>query len=119
MSLLVLYNTLSRSKEKLEPLNDKRINMFVCGQTVYDDAHLGHARNYISFDIIARWLRHRGYSLKYIQNITDIDDKIIARAAESNTTPESLAREYEERFLEDMSAIGVKENVDLYPRSHD
>ncbi len=119
MPILVLYNTLSRSKEKLEPLNDRRINMFVCGQTVYDDAHLGHARNYISFDIIARWLRHRGYNLKYIQNITDIDDKIIARAAENNTTPELLAREYEERFLEDMSAIGVKEDVDLYPRSHD
>jgi cysteinyl-tRNA synthetase len=119
MSLLVLYNTLSRSKEKLEPLNDKKINMFVCGQTVYDDAHLGHARNYVSFDIIARWLRQRGYNLKYIQNITDIDDKIIARAAENNTTPELLARRYEERFMEDMSAIGVKENVDLYPRSHD
>ena len=93
--------------------------MFVCGQTVYDDAHLGHARNYISFDIIARWLRRSGYAIQYIQNITDVDDKIISRSLENKTSPEKLAEHYEERFLEDMESIGVKAGVDAYPRSHD
>lgn len=118
-SRLIVYNTLSRSKEEFKPMSDSIVHMFVCGQTVYDDAHLGHARNYLSFDIIARWLRHEGYKLTYVQNITDIDDKIIARAQERKMAPEALAREYERRFLEDMESIGVKENVDQYPRSHD
>lgn len=116
---LTVYNTLSRSKEEFKPANDKDVRMFVCGQTVYDDAHLGHAKNYICFDIIARWLKHEGYKLFYIQNITDIDDKIIIRAQERKTTPEELARFYEQKFLKDMEILGVRENVDMYPRSHD
>ena len=117
--MLSVYNTLSRSKEEFKPLSGKEVKMFVCGQTVYDDAHLGHAKNYINFDVIARWLRRSGYSLKYIQNITDIDDKIIKRAAEEGVDPIALARRYESRFMEDMEAIGVKAGVDSYPRSHD
>ncbi|MDE1869196.1 MAG: cysteine--tRNA ligase [Candidatus Micrarchaeota archaeon] len=116
---LMVYNTLSRHKEEFVPMNGKAVNMFVCGQTVYDDAHLGHAKAYISFDIVARWLRYSGYKLKYIQNITDVDDKIIIRAKERGIDPFELAREYEKRFLEDMEAIGVKETVSEYPRSHD
>ena len=119
MPELYLYNTLSHSKEKFEPMHEGKVSMFVCGQTVYDDAHLGHARNYISFDIIARWLRCRGYTLQYIQNITDVDDKIIARSLENKTTSEKLAEQYEARFLKDMESLGVKANVDAYPRSHD
>ncbi len=114
-----VYNTLSRGKEEFIPMHGKKANMFVCGQTVYDDAHLGHARTYISFDIVARWLRHAGYEINYIQNITDIDDKIIARAKEKGVDPVELAREYEKRFMEDMEAIGVKQSVSSYPRSHD
>lgn len=116
---LMVYNTLSRRKEEFVPMNGKSVNMFVCGQTVYDDAHLGHAKAYISFDIVARWLRYSGYKLKYIQNITDVDDKIIIRAKERGKDPLELAREYEKRFLEDMDLIGVKETVSEYPRSHD
>ncbi|MDE1767963.1 MAG: cysteine--tRNA ligase [Candidatus Micrarchaeota archaeon] len=116
---LVIYNTLSRSKEEFVPIKGRSVKMFVCGQTVYDDAHLGHAKNYINFDIIARWLKHSGYNLKYIQNITDIDDKIIKRAEEVGKEPIALAREYEARFMEDMEAIGVRRNVTEYPRSHD
>lgn len=115
----MLYNTLSRSKEEFSPIDSKEVRMFVCGQTVYDDAHIGHAKNYINFDFIARWLRRRGYRLRYVQNITDIDDKIIRRAAEEGATPMELARKYEARFMEDMDAIGVRKNVDMYPRSHD
>ena len=77
---LFVYNTLSRSKEEFTPISGKKVNMFVCGQTVYDDAHLGHACMYIFFDVVARWLRHLGYEVRYVQNITDIDDKIIKRA---------------------------------------
>ena len=116
---LRIYNTLTRQLEEFQPMEDQMVRFFVCGQTVYDDAHLGHAKAYINFDIVARWIRHLGYNLHYIQNITDVDDKIIARAKESNKDPTALAREFESRFMEDMEKIGVKENVDQYPRSHD
>lgn len=91
--------------------------MFVCGQTVYDDAHLGHAKTYINFDNVVRWLRYLDYKVKYVQNITDVDDKIIARARESNVDPAQLAHHFEQRFFEDMKALDVKQNVDMYPRS--
>lgn len=118
MPALTVYNTLSRSLEEFRPMSGRSVKMFVCGQTVYDDAHIGHAKNYIDFDIIARWLRHQGYDLTYVQNITDVDDKIIQRAKESGITPEALAEKYEKRLMEDMEAIGVKDSVDKFPRSH-
>ncbi len=117
--ILKLYNSLSRDMEELIPLNDRKINMFVCGQTVYDDAHIGHAKTYINFDVIVRWLRFKGYEVKYVQNITDVDDKIIKRARENGISPIELAREYENKLMEDMDSIGVKNNVSVYPRSHD
>ncbi|MDE1856746.1 MAG: cysteine--tRNA ligase [Candidatus Micrarchaeota archaeon] len=117
--MLKVYNTLTRSYEEFVPMNDGRVKMFVCGQTVYDDAHIGHAKTYIDFDIVARWLRHKGYDLTYLQNITDVDDKIIARAKERGMDPVELARMYEKRFLEDMDSLGVRNSVSDYPRSHD
>lgn len=90
--------------------------MFVCGPTVYDHSHLGHARTYIAFDIIARYLRYKGYSLFYLMNITDVDDKIIARAEESHIEPMELARTFESQFHEDMKALGV-DSVNLYARA--
>lgn len=116
---LRLYNSLTRADEPFEPADNNDVRFFVCGQTVYDDAHLGHAKSYINFDVVVRWLRRKGYKVRYIQNITDVDDKIIARARERNDDPMALARRYEERFLEDMDRIGVRKNVDQYPRSHD
>ncbi len=116
---LKIYNTLSRKEERFVPLHEGRVDMFVCGQTVYDDAHLGHAKNYIDFSIVARWLRHIGYEVRYVQNITDVDDKIIARAKEKGQDPIELARQFEARFFEDMDAIGVRKDVSGYPRSHD
>ena len=116
---LSIYNTVSKTKERFVPMREGHVSMFVCGQTPYDDAHLGHAKTYINFDIVARWLRHRGYEVTYIQNITDIEDKIINRAEEQGIGSIELARRYEKLFLEDMEKIGVRKGVTDYPRSHD
>ena len=94
---LRLFNTMTKKKEMFKPLKGKQVKMFVCGQTVYDDAHLGHAKTYINFDTLARFLRYRGYKLHYIQNITDIDDKIINRAKEKGEHPLKLAEYYIKR----------------------
>ena len=88
--MLKLYNTLSRKKEKFKPIKDKKVNLFVCGPTVYDFSHIGHARTYIVFDMIVKYLRQKGYDVFYLQNITDIDDKIINRAKKKDF-PEKLA----------------------------
>ena len=82
-NMTTIYNTLTRQKEPFTPIDPKNVRMYVCGMTVYDYCHLGHARVMVVFDMIARWLRECGYPLTYVRNITDIDDKIIARAAET------------------------------------
>ena len=116
---LRIFNTMTKSEELFKPLEDKKVKMFVCGQTVYDDAHLGHAKTYIQFDIIVRWLRHEGYKVLYAQNITDIDDKIIKRANEKGILPSELANFYIKRFFEDMERLRVKQNVNMFPKSMD
>jgi cysteinyl-tRNA synthetase len=116
---MMLYNTLARKEEEFKPANGKKVKMFVCGFTVYDDAHLGHAKTFVNFDVIVRWLRHLGYDVEYLQNITDIDDKIIKRAEERKTDPIELARTYEKRALDDLDRLGVKKGVSDFPRSHD
>lgn len=113
-----IYSTLSRRKENLETINDNRINLFVCGPTVYDDAHIGHGRTYISFDTIKRYLEFKGYSVFYIQNITDIDDKIINRAKETNSNASDIARKFEKRYIEDMNKLNVN-GVNLFARATD
>ena len=115
MSLKV-YNTLSGKKEEFQPLNDKEVKTFVCGPTVYDYAHIGHARTYVVFDMIVKYLRQKDYDVYYLQNITDIDDKIIERANERNTTPKKLARKYEKAYLEDMEKLNVN-SIDKYARA--
>ncbi|MEM5782440.1 MAG: class I tRNA ligase family protein, partial [Candidatus Aenigmatarchaeota archaeon] len=115
--MLKIYNTLTRKKEEFVPLEKGKVKMFVCGQTVYDDAHLGHAKTYINFDVIVRWLRYIGYNVFYVQNITDIDDKIIKRANERGISFKELAEFYIKRFFEDMEALGVKQNINLFPKS--
>ncbi|MEM2021236.1 MAG: cysteine--tRNA ligase [Zestosphaera sp.] len=113
---LRIYNTRTRSVEDFRPLNGNRVFMFVCGPTVYDYSHIGHARVFIFFDVVARWLRRLGYSLFYIVNITDVDDKIVGRAAEERVDPLELARRYEKYFLEDMISINVT-SPNLYARA--
>jgi len=113
-----LHNTLSGKVEEFQPIKPNEVKMFVCGPTVYDYSHLGHAKTYTQFDFIARSFRYMGYQLKYLQNITDIDDKIIQRARDKNMEPRVLAEEYEKYYLEDMIALGNK-SVDKYARAHD
>jgi cysteinyl-tRNA synthetase len=113
-----IYNTMSGEKEPLDTIHKNRVNMFVCGPTVYDDSHIGHARTYIAFDTVARYLRYKGFSVFYLQNITDVDDKIINRAAALGIPPADLARRYERRYIEDMQALGIT-NVNLYARATD
>ncbi len=113
-----LYNTLTRTMEELRPLHNKRLRMFVCGPTVYDYSHIGHARTYLAYDIIARYLRSRGYNLFYIVNITDIDDKIINRANESGEDPLALADRFTREFFRDMQALGIA-SVNLYVKASD
>ncbi|MEK7527968.1 MAG: cysteine--tRNA ligase [Patescibacteria group bacterium] len=105
MNKIYLYNTASRKKEEFIPRQEKKVNFFVCGPTVYDYPHLGHAKAYIQFDFIVRYLRYREYDVNYVQNITDIDDKIIKRSQEKGVSWDKLAREFEMIFLEDMAAL--------------
>lgn len=114
--MIKIYNTMTQEKEILKPMHENRVNLFVCGPTVYDDSHIGHARTYIAFDVIVRYLKYRGFSVFYLQNITDIDDKIIKRASELGIKPIELAKKFERRYFEDMHALGV-ENVNLYARA--
>ena len=114
--MIEVYNTLSRKKEIFKPREGKRVKLFVCGPTVYDNSHIGHARTYISFDVIVRYLKYQGYSVFYLQNITDIDDKIIKRAKETGEDPLDLSRKFEKKYIEDMKSLGV-ENVNLYARA--
>ena len=102
---ILLSNTLTKKTEEFVPINGKKVNIFVCGPTVYDYPHLGHAKAYIQFDFIVRYLRYRGYEVTYVQNITDIDDKIIKRSQEKGVSWDELAREFETIFLEDMAAL--------------
>jgi len=111
-----IQNTMTGNKENFQPIHNNRINLFVCGPTVYDDSHIGHARTYIAFDVVARYLKYKGFSVFYLQNITDVDDKIIQRAAEAGVSPRSLARKFEQRYLEDMRALGIT-NVNYYARA--
>ncbi len=117
--VLKVHNTLTRRLETFRPRFGKKVQMFVCGQTVYDDAHMGHAKTYVQFDIIARWIRRLSYDVSYVQNITDVDDKIINRAKERGMDPSKLAEYYTQRFLEDMEALGIKKDVNMFPRTTD
>ncbi len=114
--MLKIYNTLSRKKDVLRPRIGRKINLFVCGPTVYDSPHMGHARTYIFFDFFAKFLRAHGYNVFYLQNITDIDDKIIKRAEELGMSPKRLASRFEKEYLEDMKALGV-DGVSKYARA--
>ena len=114
--MLKLYNTMTRRKEIFKPRQGNRVKLFVCGPTVYDYSHIGHARTYISFDVIVRYLKYCGFTVFYLQNITDLDDKILKRATELGSSPLELARRYEEKYLHDMKVLGV-ENVNIYARA--
>lgn len=112
---MLIYNTLTRKKEELKP---KKLNLFVCGPTVYGYSHIGHAKTYIAFDVIVKYLKSAGYKVTYLQNITDIDDKIIRQAQKENKDVKELARFFEKEYLKDMKELGVTA-VDIYARATD
>jgi len=115
---LYLTNTLTRKKEKFEPINEKKVNLFVCGPTVYDYPHIGNAKTYTQFDFIVRFLRYSGFNVFYLQNITDIDDKILNRAKELNVQWKELTKKYEKIYIEDMKKLN-NTSVSKYARATD
>ncbi len=120
---IVIYNVLKREKETFTPLVDGRVHMYVCGPTVYDHAHLGHAKTYVSFDVVVRYLRYSGYELRYVQNITDVghmlddgEDRILKGARRERVEPMEMVERYMRSYFEDMDALGVT-RPDISPRA--
>ncbi|MGH6611551.1 MAG: class I tRNA ligase family protein, partial [Burkholderiaceae bacterium] len=105
---LEIYNTLSRSKQPLQPIVPGRVGLYVCGMTPYDHLHMGHARLFVTFDMVFRWLRLAGLDVTYVRNITDVDDKIIKRAAENGETTVALAERFIGYMNEDFAALGLQ-----------
>src|SRR2546427_5190151 len=111
-----IHNTLTRRTEPLEPLEPGHVRMYVCGMTTYDYTHLGHGRLFVAFDVVQRWLRANGLRVTYVRNITDIDDKIIRRAAERGEPIAALTERFIGYMREDFAALGVQ-TPDLEPRA--
>ena len=120
---LHIYNVLGREKQEFKPINEGRVGMYVCGPTVYDNSHLGHASTYVSFDVVVRYLRYRGNDVLYVQNITDVghlrendDDPILLRAGEMNARPMQIVEKFARSYFEDMDSLGVT-RPDISPRA--
>ena len=116
--MIYLYNTLTKKKEKFIPITPNKVLFYLCGVTVYDYCHIGHARAYVIFDCIRRHLEHSGYDVKFIQNFTDIDDKIIDRANENKEPFENLTTRFIDAYFEDMDALSIK-RATYYPKATD
>src|ERR1700756_5403176 len=106
---LRLYNTLSGQIEEFRPLQDNQVRMYACGPTVYDYGHIGNFRTFVAVDILQRFLRQSGYKLRYVMNITDVDDKIIRNAAREGVSVQQYTAKYEKAFLEDAAALKIEE----------
>lgn len=113
--MLQIYNTLNRQKEVFTPIVPGKVGLYVCGITIYDHCHVGHARTYVAFDVINRYLRFSGYDVTYVRNITDVDDKIIKRAAENNESCDALTARFTDAMHADFNALGLLP-ADIEPR---
>ncbi len=120
---LKIYNVLSRQKEEFVPLTPGKVNIYVCGPTVYDFSHIGHAKTYVSFDVVVRYLRFLGYDVLYVQNITDVghmldtgEDRILKKARQTSALPMQVVETYTRAYFEDMDALGVR-RPDISPRA--
>lgn len=114
--MMQVYNTLTRKKEEFQPLNPPSLNIYTCGVTVYDECHIGHARSLYIFDVIKRYLKYRGFNVKFVRNITDIDDKIIYRAQELKINWQDLVKKYIDSYYQDLKTLGI-EKADFEPRA--
>ncbi|MDN6833015.1 MAG: class I tRNA ligase family protein, partial [Enterobacterales bacterium] len=114
--MLKIFNTLSRQKEEFKPIHAGEVGMYVCGVTIYDLCHIGHGRTFVSFDVVARYLRYLGYNLKYVRNVTDVDDKIIKRAVENGETCEQLTERMLAEMHKDFDSLNIA-RPDLEPRA--
>ena len=114
--VLKIYNSLTKSKTKFESIERNKVKMYVCGMTVYSDAHIGHARTYFAFDIIRRYFEYKGYEVYYVQNITDVDDKIINAANKIGKNALDYSKEFTDKCLEDLDKLGIR-RADLYPKA--
>ncbi|MDX1357746.1 MAG: class I tRNA ligase family protein, partial [Clostridia bacterium] len=111
-----LYNELTRQKEDFKPIEEGKVRIYNCGPTVYDYFHIGNARNFVVFDTMRRYFKYRGYDVTYVQNFTDIDDKMIHRAAELGITVSELAEKFIAEYKNDASGLGVMD-ADYNPRA--
>lgn len=111
-----IFNTLTKKQELFVPMHNNEVRMYVCGPTVYNYFHIGNARSFIVFDTFRNFLKYSGYKVKFVQNITDIDDKIINKAKEENTTCEDVAEKYTTAFFEDLKKLNI-DMADLYPKA--
>ena len=116
INMLKIYNTLTRSKQEFKPIEENKIGMYVCGVTTYDLCHIGHARTFVNFDVIVRYLRFSGYDVTYVRNITDIDDKIIKRANERGVSAKDLANQYIDEMHKDFDSLNIK-RPDIEPKA--
>jgi cysteinyl-tRNA synthetase len=113
---LKIYNSLTRKKEYFRSVEKEKIKMYVCGMTVYSDAHIGHARTYFAFDIIRRYFEYKGFNVTYVQNITDVDDKIIAAANHEGVDPLEYSKKFTVKCLNDLDNLGIR-RADIYPKA--
>jgi cysteinyl-tRNA synthetase len=118
-----IYNVLVREKQVFKPITEGQVMMYVCGPTVYDNSHVGHAKTYVSFDVVVRWLRYSGYKVRYVQNITDVghllddgEDRILKGARREKVEPMEIVERYMRSYFEDMDALGVT-RPDISPRA--
>lgn len=113
---MFVYNTLTKKKEEFKPLNPPKVTMYVCGPTIYDYFHIGNARSFVMADILRRYLEYKNYEVKFVMNLTDVDDKLIKKANEENVKVEQVAQKYADAFFEDITKLGIKK-ADIYPKA--
>ena len=114
--MMFIYNTLSKKKEEFKPIDPPNVTMYVCGPTIYDYFHIGNGRTFVMSDIIRRYLTYKGYKVKFVMNLTDVDDKIIKKANEEKISVSEVTSRYETAFLEDIDKFKMKP-ADIYPKA--
>ncbi|HLC32372.1 MAG TPA: class I tRNA ligase family protein, partial [Candidatus Nanoarchaeia archaeon] len=114
--MMKLFNTLSKAKEEFVPVDKKEVRLYTCGPTVYNFAHIGNFRTYIFEDLLRRWLKHQGFKVKQVMNLTDVEDKIIRDAQKEGISLKEFTERYTEAFFEDLQMLNV-ERVEFYPKA--